>query len=327
MRILFVHNSLRTFVRVDRDLLAEQHEVDEMDLSDPRRIATLPARLPAADLVFSWFASLHSFFPAVSAAGLRKPVVSIVGAYDAANVPEIGFGHMGHPWKRYVVRAICGASRLLIANSDYAVETIRRNVRPQAPIRRIYHGFRFADGPVPAEREPLALSVGEVRHVNLLRKGHEVFTRAAALLPEVRFVLAGPILDGSGEYLRGIAPPNLELRGSIPAAELEDLYRRASVYVQPSVHESFGMAVAEAMGWGALPVVSRQGALPEVAGSHGIYLDEQSPESVAAGIRAGLGLGSQERDAAAAWVRERFPLQARRQGLQGALREAVGREG
>src|SRR4051794_19037652 len=104
MRILFVHNALRSFVRIDRDILAERHDIDELDLSVPSRILTLPSRLLHADLVFSWFASLHSFIPVMSAFAMRKPAVSVVGAYDAANVPEINFGHMGHPWKRHVVR-------------------------------------------------------------------------------------------------------------------------------------------------------------------------------------------------------------------------------
>src|SRR5438046_95351 len=106
MRVLFVHNSLRSFVRIDRDILASAHDVDEMDLSVPARILSLPIRIARADLVFSWFASLHSFFPVMLGAALRKPAISVVGAYDAAKVPEIGFGHMGHPWKRYVVKAI-----------------------------------------------------------------------------------------------------------------------------------------------------------------------------------------------------------------------------
>ena len=319
MRILFVHNSMRSFVRMDRDILASVHEVDELDLSVRSRIASLPVRLAQADLVFNWFASLHSFFPSVLAAAGRKPVVSVVGAYDAANVPEIRFGHMGHPVKRHVVRAICGVSSLLICNSEYAADTVRQNVRTRTPIRVLHHGVHFPPEPAENDREAVVLSVGQVKRANLARKGHEVFVHAAAALPEVSFILVGEILDASGDYLRSIAPPNFELRDHIPQDKLDALYRRASVYVQASVHESFGLAVVEAMGAGEIPVVSRRGALPEVVREHGIFIDENDPASVAAGVTKALAAPVERRRSAAAYVRQTFPLSKRREGLLEAV--------
>jgi len=314
MRILFVHNSLRTFVRFDRDILASEHEVDEMDLSVPGRIVSLPWRLARADLVFIWFASLHSFFPALLGRAAGKPVISVVGAYDAANIPEINFGHMGHPWKKHVVRSICGASTVLICNSEYARETVARNIRPRAPIRVIPHGVQFPPRGRP-EREPLILTVGQIRRVNLARKGLEVFARAAALVPEARFLIVGQIMDGSADYLRSIGPSNLEIRDEVPEAELDDLYARASVYVQASVHESFGLTVVESMAAGDVPVVSRRGSLPEISGPNAIFVDETDPKSVAGGIQRGLQATGEARQAIATYARERFPLENRRQSL------------
>jgi glycosyltransferase involved in cell wall biosynthesis len=319
VRILFVHNSLRSFVRMDRDILASNHQVDELDLSAPGRIVSLPVRLARSDLVFGWFASLHSFFPAILGAAARMPVVSVVGAYDAANIPEINFGHMGHPWKKYVVRSICSASSLLICNSEYAAETVRRNVKPRAPIRVLHHGVEFPPLAPAAPREDLVLTVGQIRRVNLARKGHEVFVRAAALVPQARFVLVGEIMDDSADYLQSIAPVNVEIRDHVPRAELDDLYARASVYVQASVHESFGLTVVEAMGAGAIPVVSRRGALPEVAGRHAIFADERDPESVAEAVRRGLKGSETQREAAAKYARDTFPLAERRAGLLDAI--------
>jgi glycosyltransferase involved in cell wall biosynthesis len=314
MRILFVHNSLRTFVRFDRDILASEHDVDEMDFSVPARIVSLPWRLARADLLFIWFASLHSFFPALLGRAAGKPVISVVGAYDAANIPEINFGHMGHPWKRYVVRSICGASTVLVCNSEYARATVEQNIRPRAPIRVIPHGVQFPPLGQP-EREPLVLTVGQIRRVNLARKGLEVFAQAAALVPEARFVIVGEIMDGSADYLRAMGPANLEIRDEVPQAELEDLYARASVYVQASVHESFGLTVVESMAAGDVPVVSRRGSLPEVAGPDAIFVDETDPKSVADGIRQGLQMTGKARRVIATYARERFPLENRRRSL------------
>src|SRR5450759_775811 len=100
MRILFIHNSLQSFVRVDRDILASAHEVDELDLSRRMRVMSLPARMRQADLVFAWFAGVHSLLPILAATIARKPSIVVVGGYDTANLAEIGYGHMKHPWKR-----------------------------------------------------------------------------------------------------------------------------------------------------------------------------------------------------------------------------------
>jgi hypothetical protein len=90
-----------------------------MDLSKPFRIASLPRRLLRADLVYIWFASLRSFFPAILGRAWGKPVISVVGAYDVANIPTLHFGLMGHPWKKHVVRVICASSTVLTCYSEY----------------------------------------------------------------------------------------------------------------------------------------------------------------------------------------------------------------
>ncbi len=312
---------------MDRDHLAQVHEVDELDLSDRSRIATLPSRLLRADLVFCWFASLHSLIPSLGASLTRKPLIVVAGGYDAANIPEIGFGHMGHPWKQHVVKSICRQASMIVTHSHYAAEAIRLNIHPRAPVRVVYLGVPMPAGGSGEERDRLALSVGLVRRENLLRKGHEVFVRAAVLVPEARFVLAGRWVDDTAEFLREIAPSNVEIRDHLPDQELVSLYRRASVYVQASAHESFGLAVAEAMAYGDVPVVSRRGALPEVVGADGVYVDESSVESVAAGIREALAIPQVRRDKLASRVREMFPPSGRRDGLLEAVEWVTRKQG
>ena len=46
-----------------------------------------------ADVVFGWFASWHTFFPITLAWLLRKPSVLIIGGFDTANMPDIGYGY------------------------------------------------------------------------------------------------------------------------------------------------------------------------------------------------------------------------------------------
>jgi glycosyltransferase involved in cell wall biosynthesis len=99
------------------------------------------------------------------------------------------------------------------------------------------------------------------------------------------------------------------------------------VYVQASQHEGFGVSVAEAMLAGAIPVVTRAGALPEVVGDAGVVVDDATPAALAAGIRTALDAGPERRAAARERVLAKFPVEARRIGLEGLVARALAGRG
>jgi glycosyltransferase involved in cell wall biosynthesis len=95
------------------------------------------------------------------------------------------------------------------------------------------------------------------------------------------------------------------------------------VYVQASRHEGFGLAVAEAMLAGCVPVVMNVTAMPEVVGDTGVLIESQRPADVAAGVRRALELGPDARRRARERILTRFPLERRREGIQRVAREAL----
>jgi glycosyltransferase involved in cell wall biosynthesis len=167
----------------------------------------------------------------------------------------------------------------------------------------------------------MALSVGFVTRDNLEIKGQRAFVETAAELPDVEFVLAGPHRDDAAEWLSARATPNVTLTGWLEQDELDRLFREASVYVQPSHHEGFGIAVAEAMLAGCVPVVTAAGALPEVVDDAGIQVPSDDPREVADGIRRALDAGPGARAAARERILTAFPVDVRRQGLWAAVEE------
>jgi glycosyltransferase involved in cell wall biosynthesis len=204
---------------------------------------------------------------------------------------------------------------VLMTNSEYSRGEIARNTGI-ADVEVVHHGLSDPFGGLPpGPRERLALTVSNVARISLERKGLRAFVEAAALLPDVEFVLVGQHLDDAGERLRALAGANVRLAGRVSDEELDDLYRRASVYVQASLHEGFGMAVAEAMLAGCIPVVTRAGALPEVVGDAGVWIEDGDPKSIAEGARRALELGEEERRRARERIATRFPLELRRAGL------------
>jgi glycosyltransferase involved in cell wall biosynthesis len=325
-RILFVHNHLTRFVQVDRDLLAEGYAVTERHEPGLLRLRPLAIRREVAnhDMVFGWFASWHSVVPVLCARRLGKPSVVVVGGYDTANVPDAGYGSQRGGIRKVVSRAVMRAATHLVTNSQSAKQeaVVNAGADPNR-ISVIYHGVDPAPLGALTDREPTVLTVGNVWRENFLRKGLLPFVQAAAHLPDVRFVHVGGWCDDGIEELRRIATPNVEFRGFIPDEELFRLYGRASVYVQASLHEGFGLSVAEAMSAGCIPVVTRAGSLPEVVGNTGVYAESNSSSDVAAAIRQALTLSPQAREEARGRVLTLFPLQARRKALNRLLQSLV----
>ena len=321
--ILLVHNSAAQFVRQDLDTLRRSHRVTEYFLGS-RRMNPLRIwqQVRAHDLVFGWFASWHTFLPMLFSRILNKPSILIVGGYDVANMPQIGYGHQRGGIKKWVSRWTMRCATHVVSTSDYSNRETTANASiPQARVRTVYVGVPDPFGGLPAgPRDRMVLTVGNVDQSNLQRKGHEPFVRAAALMPDVNFVLVGNWKDSAIDYLRSIATANVTFTGRVSDDALLDYYRSASVYVQASLHEGFGLSVAEAMLAGCVPVVNRVGSLPEVVGDTGVYIESPNPAELSSAIEKALASPEAARASIRQRILDEFPMEQRGQLLEQLIR-------
>lgn len=320
-RILFVYNVHRRFVDIDRDLLSERYDVQ--DWYQPTRWVNLFALTQAVrhcDLVFCWFASWHSLMPVLLARLFGKLAHVHIGGYDVARVPEAGYGSQRGGLRKAVSRAVIHSATTMTASSEFLRgEAINNSGADPKRITTLYLGIvpvsSNGESPQPLEKQDMILTVGGIWRENLLRKGLLPFVRAAKLLPGLPFVLAGDFFDNSVEVLKAEAAPNVEITGHVSEEKLGELYNTAKVYVQASLHEGFGMSVGEAMLAGCIPVVTRNGALPEVVGDVGVYADSNDPADIAAAIRVALAMDKSNAEAARKRILTHFSLDQRRQLL------------
>src|SRR3954469_20404705 len=184
-RILFVAPQPSSFIELDRELLAERHEVVPLYGSRPQR--NLPALREAvreADVVFGWWAHAHTLAPFALARRAGTPTVLIVGGFDTANLPDIGYGSQRGGWRRAVSRFVIRRADVLATNSNYSAGEVERNIGiPRDRVTVIHHGVPDPFRAEPGEKEPLVLSVGYVDQGNLERKGLRPFLRAPPHLP------------------------------------------------------------------------------------------------------------------------------------------------
>ena len=325
-RVLFIHNIAARFVQIDLGLLQERFTVREW--YQRSRVVNLPAlgsAVARCDLVFAWFASWHTFFPMLIACVFKRPSIIVVGGYDTASMPEIGYGSQRGGVKKWLANTTINLSTLVITNSLNARDELLANVgvSPER-IRVIYHGLDPAPISTNRVKENLVVTVGSVNRSNLHRKGLEPFVRAARLVSDASFVVVGRYCDDALTYLRSFAPPNVRFTGWVSDEELCDYLARARVYVQASRHEAFGLAVAEAMLYECVPVVTRAGSLPEVVGEAGVVIESPDPASVADGVRRALTLQNGCRQRSRERIIGEFPLQQRRARLYAVIDEVIG---
>jgi glycosyltransferase involved in cell wall biosynthesis len=77
--------------------------------------------------------------------------------------------------------------------------------------------------------------------------------------------------------------------GGIPIEETVHFYRAADVFVYPSLNETFGLPILEAMACGCPVVTSDTSAMPEIAGGAAVLSDPKDPASIAWAITEAVG--------------------------------------
>jgi len=262
-----------SFIQRDLDTLRTAYVVKQVDcrrLSGLLRAMGIVAR---CDMLVCWFGSLR-FVPIVAVAKvLRKPICIIAGGYDVAAVPAIRYGTMARPWFRRMGRWLFAQADAVAAFSTSAGLEAHENAGvPGDRIKVIPLGY-VARAVPEVKKEPIVLCVANIDRSTVLRKGLRTVAQLAARMPDVQFILAGGGDPQVVELLRKESAGRLSLPGRVEEAVLQQMFATARVYIQPSLHEGFGSAVAEAMLHDCIPVVAPRFSLPEVVGPCGLYAE------------------------------------------------------
>ena len=204
--------------------------------------------------------------------------------------------------------AVSGYMKRLLTFGSLRKKTlvVPHSVRPVAPDRM--HGIKpGAD----------ILAVSDI----YIQKNYHTLLRAHAILtkktPELRLVIAGREIDfvyaqSLRELTRELGlEDNVVFLGHVETDELLELYQSCRIFVFPSLVESFGMPLLEAMAVGAPIACSNTAAMPEVLGDTGVYFDPNDKKDIAAKIEellsseklcAKLGKNAAERARSFSWA-------------------------
>jgi Glycosyltransferase len=108
--------------------------------------------------------------------------------------------------------------------------------------------------------------------------------------------------DRLRDHLRALGHPDLidqiRLPGYLAHDDLPAVYSQATAFLYPSLRESFGLPILEAMACGTPVVTADAAAMPEVAGNAALQVDPQDPDAIAQAIRTVAETPARRRDLA-----------------------------
>jgi glycosyltransferase involved in cell wall biosynthesis len=201
-----------------------------------------------------------------------------------------------------LLRLFCKKVSKLVAVSESAKEDFVKYLHvPKEKVRVIYHGveekfrvLREKDLNETLERKygivpPFIIHVsncGPRKNVLSLMKA---FYKAHKMGIKHKLVLVGPksrverLLDQL-DPVRPFFQRNLKILEEISDDDLVRLYNAADALVFPSLQESFGLCILEAMACGCPVLASNRYSLPEIAGNAAIYTDPYNLNQLSSGI-------------------------------------------
>lgn len=329
--ILFIKPSNASFVENDRKILSKYFTIkcrrfhftpflrllyNEIALS-----VWLVVHGIKAKVFYIWFADYHSIIPVILAKMMRKKSVIVVGGYDVANIPEFNYG--AHLWRfrSFYIKHSFNLASLLLPVSRHTQEALVQYA-PKTPVQLLYNGIDcslfFRDPRIKKQKKILTVcGADNVRSV--LIKGIDLFLATARLMPHVPFTIVG--LQGEArDYVENQAPgANVRLVGYTNQDELLRYYNEAQIYCQFSHHESFGVALSEAMLCECIPVVTANGALPELVDDVGYVLNARSPELAVQCIHEALDNYDQLKEKVRNHIIQHYSLKRREEELLNIL--------
>lgn len=295
-RIIFVAPWNSSFVSRDFAILSRHFDVRTIGFTLSRKDPRLTLRILVelvmgliwADVCFCWFGGTEANIAVHIAKLLMRKTIVVVGGFEVAALPEIEYGAMRNAKSAKGVKYILDHVDKVVAVSEFSKGEILKHSNHEEKIALIYNGVECHDLGGMVKSDDIVITVAIVNEDSIRRKRLDCFVESARYLPGARFVIIGKWVDGAVSLLRSNAPDNVEFTGYLPESELLSWYRRAKVYCQLSLHESFGVALAEAMSFECVPVVSNTSALPEVVGDTGFILTSWDPEVVAGTVAVAL---------------------------------------
>lgn len=245
---------------------ARKHDVPWRSLPFPKGLFSRPCAVQAWELskLIPIVIRQRPDFILVSVGRVGKwlspfllPIPTLHILHSAVSTP----GRLQRPCLAVLLSRL-SAKRRLVTVSSHAVEQIKRHWRCDASL--IYNCTPYPDIALFPRKRTNGMRVMTAGHVVAYKNPQgwlNVAQRVLAKHPSASFFWHGdgPLLETMRRQTKGLSGIHFCGQGT----DMRAAYAEAAVYFQPSLLESHGIAVLEAMSYGLPCVVSDRGGLPE----------------------------------------------------------------
>ena len=269
----------------------------------------------------AWFASVYSGVMVFFSRLFRNESVIIIGGADVISDSRLGYGLLLSGWKRPIVRyAIRNATKVLPTSHYLKKAALELCDYKGKNLTVCFPGLDSQFWSSGQSRDNLVLSVAYCDTIDRISvKGVDLVLETARQMPEVSFRVVGVAPEVLSQITFSI-PENVQIRPPLERGILLGEYQQASVYMQLSRVESLGIATAEAMLCGCIPVVSNVGGLPETLGNAGSIVPQEDVTAAVAAVHNILrGESDFNEKACRHWAASRFSIKQREETFRELL--------
>ena len=207
------------------------------------------------------------------------------------------YQEMGWHYRRLVVPRILKKCKKIITVSNFECNRIRKALHlPDSQVTAVYNGYsthfkkqETLDKDIIQKYIPQEGFLCFLGNTDSKKNVARTLKAYASYLKESKVKRPLLIADLKEEYIDILLKqesiteikPYLYYPGYIANQDLVTLYNAAFTFLYPSLRESFGIPMLEAMACGTPIITSNTSAMPEVAGQGAILIDPENPQEIA----------------------------------------------
>ncbi|MEO1077049.1 MAG: glycosyltransferase family 1 protein [Bacteroidota bacterium] len=250
-------------------------------------------------------------------APLNSPVPTVVTVHDViylegrASAILRGSGtwyqRLGNLYRRQVVPSVAHRAAKVLTVSEYERRRILDTLpMPAEKLDVVYNGVGAHFRPVESADEQRRVrqryglpedflfflgNTDPKKNLPCVITAYVEYARSVALddRAPTPLVIADYAREALDVHLRALdaldLAPRFILPGYMANTDLPAIYSQAALFLYPSLRESFGIPILEAMACGAPVITSRAASMPEVAGDAAVLIEPTQPSSLASAIR------------------------------------------
>jgi glycosyltransferase involved in cell wall biosynthesis len=327
-KVMLIYPAWSVFVKTDFEILSGKYTVTPYHFRPAkgafrvlreflRQFLFLLMNFRSTDIYYIWFADQHSLLPVMVARLTGKKCFLVVGGYDVCRIPSLNYGVFCSKPRGFAARWSMRHASLNLPVSEYVARKVRA-IAPNSAYNTLYNCVNLQPGQPPAQERPYILTVAFVdTERTYYIKGIDLFVETARLLPQYSFLIIG-FQPEKLKHLSDKFPPNLNFLPPVKHEALGPYFLKSRIYCQLSRSESFGIALAESILHGCIPLVTNEGGMPEVVGDRQ-YIVRKKPEEIAHRLTALFLSDDKKTSFVIQRIRQNFSVELRKERLLGIL--------